>query len=86
MVQTMYQIRVAGVVPEGHLLDMRAVTLEPNQVQTVLYGVCDEAALFGLLARLRSLGIEIVEIHRVPHLMRDSDPGEAEDAAGGPEE
>jgi hypothetical protein len=65
MEEPMYEVRVAGVVPETALQDMQAVTLAPNQVNTVLYGLADEAALYGLLARLRALGLEIVEVRRV---------------------
>ena len=66
MVQTMYEIRVAGSVPEEDLQDMGAVTVAPEQVNTVLYGVPDEAALYGLLERLHALGIGVVEVRRVP--------------------
>ena len=68
MVQTMYEIRVAGTVPEDDLRDMGAVTISPAQVSTVLYGLPDEAALYGLLSRLRALGIEVIEVRRVPDL------------------
>ena len=68
MVQTMYEIRVAGTVPEDDLRDMGAVTIAPAQVSTVLYGLPDEAALYGLLSRLRALGIEVIEVRRVPDL------------------
>ena len=56
----MYEIRVAGVVPERDLQDMGAVTAAPDQVNTILYGVRDQAALYCLLARLRALGIETI--------------------------
>ncbi len=65
MVQPMYEIRVAGTVPEEDLRDMGAVTAAPDQVSTVLYGITDQSALYGLLARLRALGIEVVEVRRV---------------------
>jgi hypothetical protein len=65
MEQTMYEIRVAGTVPEEDLQDMGAVRFAPDQVNTVLYGVSDETALYGLLARLRALGIDVVEVRRV---------------------
>jgi hypothetical protein len=68
MVQTTYEIRVAGVVPEQDLEDMDAVTLAPDQVSTVLYGVADQAALYGLLERLKALGIEVVEVRRIPDM------------------
>jgi hypothetical protein len=66
MVQSMYEIRVAGTVPEQDLKDMGAVMSAPELVNTVLYGITDQAALYGLLARLRALGIEVVEVRRVP--------------------
>jgi hypothetical protein len=66
MVQTMYEIRVAGTVPDEDLRDMGAVPVAPAQVNTVLYGVSDQAALYGLLDRLRALGIVVLEVRRVP--------------------
>lgn len=66
-----YEIRVAGAVPEQDLRDMGAVTLAVDQVNTVVYGIPDQSALYGLLARLRALGIEVVEVRRV------LDPGSA---------
>jgi hypothetical protein len=66
MVQTMYEILVAGTVPEEDLRDMGAVPVAPAQVNTVLYGVSDQAALYGLLDRLRALGIVVLEVRRVP--------------------
>lgn len=73
MVQTMYEIRVAGAVPEEDLRDMGALTIAPAQVSTVLYGLPDEAALYGLLSRLRALGIEVIEVRRVPDLATGTD-------------
>jgi hypothetical protein len=60
----MYEIRVAGVVPEEDLQDMGAVTAAPDQVSTILYGVPNQAALYCLLARLRALGVEAIGIRR----------------------
>jgi|1186.fasta_scaffold19062_2 hypothetical protein len=65
MAHPLFEVRVAGVVPDTDLRDLRAVTLPPDQVSTVLYGIDDQAALYGLLARLRSLGIDVVEVRRV---------------------
>jgi len=66
MVEATYEIRVAGAVPEQDLSDMGAVVLAVDQVNTVLYGIPDQSALYGLLARLRALGIEVVEVRRIP--------------------
>jgi hypothetical protein len=68
MSQPLFEVRVAGVVPDTDLKDLRAVTLAPDQVSTVLYGIDGQAALYGLLARLRSLGLEVVEVRRVSDL------------------
>ncbi|EWT01617.1 hypothetical protein N865_15115 [Intrasporangium oryzae NRRL B-24470] len=65
MAQSRYEVRVAGTVPAEDLDDMRAVRIESDPVDTVLYGVADQAALFGLLTRLRGLGIDVVEVRRV---------------------
>jgi hypothetical protein len=77
MVQPVYEIRVAGAVPEADLRDMGAITVAPDEVNTILYGITDQAALYGLLARLETLGLKVVEVRRV------SAP-EAEPAAEGP--
>ena len=79
MDQTMYEIRVAGTVPEEDLQDMCAVRFAPDQVNTVLYGVSDETALYGLLARLRALGIDVVEVRRVSDFLgQTGEPAEPE--------
>lgn len=65
MTQTTYEIRVSGVVPESDLDDLGAVTVSTQQALTVLYGVADQSALHGLLARLMSLGLEVVEVRQV---------------------
>jgi hypothetical protein len=79
MVKTLYEIRVAGSVPEADLEDMGAVSLAPDHVNTVLYGVPDQAALYGLLARLKALGIEVVEVRRLPDLPTTSDAEDSPD-------
>ena len=65
MADATYEIRVAGAVPEQDLLDMGAVTLAVDQVNTVVYSIPDQSALYGLMARLRALGIEVVEVRRI---------------------
>lgn len=82
MVQAMYEIRVAGAVPEQDLKDMGAVTVGPEQVNTVLYGVSDQAALYGLLERLRALGLEVVEVRRVQDVTTEPDEPETDVGSG----
>jgi hypothetical protein len=69
-----FEVRVAGVVPEEDLRDLRVVAHGSAEPSTVLYGdIPDEAALFGLLTRLRDLGIEVIEVRRNPVLHPTTD-------------
>jgi len=69
MSDSAYEVRVSGPIPEQMLLDLGVVARGVEGSQTVLYGdVRDESALFGLLARLRGLGLEVVEVRRTPHV------------------
>ena len=78
MAKSMYEVRVAGTLPEEDLEDMGAVASAPDQVSTVLYGISDQSALYGLLARLRALGIEVIEVRRVSEPAAGSDETAAE--------
>ena len=61
-----YEIRVRGRVGE-HLLDALGLAGEAAPVETVLRGpVVDQEALRGLLDRLQDLGLELVEVRRLP--------------------
>ena len=60
-----YEIRVRGLL-DGMLLgafpDLRA---EPHGTETVLSGpLADQAALYGLLAQMEALGLELLEVRR----------------------
>jgi len=64
-----FEVRLGGVVPDEDLLDLNVVARGTEGPSTVLYGeIRDEAALYGLLARLRDLGIEVIEVRRNPTL------------------
>jgi hypothetical protein len=70
-----YLIRVDGVLPEEALTDFVNVTVDPGSVQTVLHGdLPDQSSLAGVLDYLDELGVEIVEVLKVP-------PGGAKRAA-----
>jgi hypothetical protein len=62
--ETMYELRVRGAISGRALsmfeeMDIRSDTLLSGVVQ-------DQAALHGLLERIRDLGLELVEVHQVP--------------------
>ena len=61
-----YLIRVEGLLsPE---LTSAFPALESfQQAQTVLQGpIVDQSTLAGVLARLQTLGVDVVEVHRIP--------------------
>jgi hypothetical protein len=63
-----YEIHIRGRIPPDQLEEfenLQCATVEP--AQTVLRGpIPDQAALHGVLIRLHSLGLELLEIRR-PH-------------------
>jgi hypothetical protein len=61
-----YEIRVVGVLPPEALLDFECLNASVEPVETVLHGsLRDQAALQGLLARLKSTGVQVVEVRRL---------------------
>lgn len=66
-----YEIRVAGVLPAEALLDFGRLTASVEPVETVVHGpIQDQAALQGLLVRLETFGVQVVEVRR----LHDRDP------------
>lgn len=71
-----YEIRVAGQLPPGVLLDFEELSASPQEAQTVLHGSLeDQKELRKLLDRLQMFGARLLEIHRFR--------GKAVDAGGG---
>lgn len=76
MPSSYYEIRVTGVLPPEALLDFDRLTASIEPVETVLHGpLRDQAALNGLLARLETFGVQVLEIRRLQD--RDPSAGEA---------
>lgn len=66
MPSSYYEIRVAGVLPPEALLDFDRLTASVEPVETVLHGpLRDQAALQGLLARLETFGVQVIEVRRL---------------------
>ncbi|MEV5310554.1 MULTISPECIES: hypothetical protein [unclassified Streptomyces] len=62
-----YEIRVDGHLSETQSKAFPELDHVAISGQTVLFGrVVDEAHLYGLLARCRSLGLRVVEMRQVP--------------------
>ncbi len=62
-----YEIRIEGDLSETLAKAFPELGHVVMSGQTVLFGpVVDEAHLYGLLARCRSLGLRVVEMRRLP--------------------
>ena len=62
-----YEIRVRGHIPPDELDEFENVTAVGQSGETVLCGlVIDQSALQGILQRLHVLGLDLIEVRRVP--------------------
>ena len=63
-----YQIRVAGYLGDTILAAFPELDVETERGQTILTGkLPDRSALYGIVARIESLGLELVDLHRLSH-------------------
>jgi hypothetical protein len=63
-----YEIRIKGRLSDSLLAAFEGLTATVEPVETVLHGpVGDQSSLHGLLDRIQSLGLELVEIRRLPN-------------------
>ena len=63
---TRYEIRIRGRVSSA-VLDTFDMESDIEPVETILHGpVRDQAELHGLLRRLQALGLELIEVRRLP--------------------
>jgi hypothetical protein len=60
-----YQMHVMGRVGPAACGVFAEFGVRVEPTPTVLSGAMDQAALHGLLARVRGLGLELVDVHRV---------------------
>lgn len=61
-----YEISVSGELPAAVLDEVENFSVEIVPVRTVMRGpVVDQAALHGIINRLQSLGLELIEIRRI---------------------
>ena len=62
-----YEIRVRGRVSEAALTALEGMDADLAPAETVLHGpVTDQTGLHGLLDRIQSLGLELIEVRRLP--------------------
>jgi hypothetical protein len=62
-----YEIRVRGHLGPRMLRAFEALSAQPSGEDTLLRGgLEDQAALYGVIARLEALGLELVELRCLP--------------------
>jgi hypothetical protein len=61
-----YEIRVRGLMGETLLGAFPGMRARADETETVLTGpVADQAALYGVLAEIEGLGLELLELRRM---------------------
>jgi hypothetical protein len=65
-----YEIRVAGRLDETAAWTLAGLDVSTHGADTVITGEFDQAALHGLLERIRTLGLDLVEARRLHGLRR----------------
>ena len=67
-----YEIRIRGRVSDAVLESFGPMERDEQRVETVLYGpLSDQAELHAMLDRIAALGLELVEVRRLPSSARD---------------
>ncbi len=62
-----FEIHVEGELDAESMADLGEVSMTTMAATTVLTGsVADQAALLGMLSRLRAHGLVVTELHRLP--------------------
>ncbi len=76
-----YEIRVVGRLDarRAHALGADSCRWLPDGDSILVVALVDQAATYGLLARLRDTGLELVEVRRIPPTEADrEDPATGE--------
>jgi hypothetical protein len=63
-----YEIRIKGRVSRALLASFEGMESDLEPVETVLHGpVRDQAELHGVIDRIQALGLELIEVRRLPN-------------------
>ena len=62
-----YEIRIRGQASDAPSVELPNFTVRATMAETLLYGrTIDQSALHGALDRLEELGLELLEVRRLP--------------------
>jgi hypothetical protein len=73
--QALYAIEINGHLGVTVLSAFPAMVSEPRGPHTLLTGLLDRSALYGVLAQIEALGLELIEIRRLTP-ENSSEPGD----------
>jgi hypothetical protein len=63
-----YEIHVRGLLSDTLLAAFAGLGARGQEGETILFGALpDQAALHGVLAQIEALGLELLEVRRVPY-------------------
>ena len=78
-----YELRVRGIVPESVLHEIGAQDMGEEPPLTILRTEpTDQAGLHGLLQRMRSLGLDLIEVRTTSVLDVDHETSEIDEPTG----
>ena len=68
-----YEIHIRGRVGAELIAAFEGLQADVKPVETVLHGeIVDQAALHGVLDRVQALGLELIEVRRLPYADSES--------------
>ena len=71
-----YAIRIRGHLGATLLSAFPALVPQRHGEHTVLTGLLDRSALYGVLAEVEALGLDLVEVRQVPSQRESPEPGD----------
>ena len=73
----MYTIRIHGHLGATALSAFPAMASQQHGADSVLTGLLDRSALYGVLAEIEALGLDLVEVRRLTPKRKSSEPGDS---------
>jgi hypothetical protein len=80
-----YEIRIEGLLDQrwSAWFDGLQITCQPGGVTVIVGPVADQAALHGLLAKVRDLGLALISVRRIDPTLGEGDDDGPDTNAGG---